>query len=95
MQLLINSTKLQAPVVETLESYVSKKLERLMRLMPKSGENQIVRITARMERYEFVINVELNIGRPVFIQVKHPNLYAAVDRAHDVLKRSLKRKNGD
>lgn len=92
MQLLINSSRLQQPVMETLERYVSKRLEQLKRFLPNQGQDQLVRVSAKMERYEFVINIELNIGRPIFIQVKHSNLYQAIDKAHDVLKRSLRRK---
>lgn len=91
MQLLIHSTQLNAPALASLEEYANKRFQQLLRVLPKFGETSLIRLRATMERHEFVITVEINLpGKPVFIEVAHPNLYTAIDQAHDLIKRTVR-----
>lgn len=87
MQLLINAPRLTSLVQESIDRYVRLRFEKLTRFLPTGTDR--VRITAQQERHNFIITVEIRLSKPVFIQVAHSNLYAAIDQAYDIVKRSV------
>jgi ribosome-associated translation inhibitor RaiA len=90
MQLLIHSSRLNAPALASLEEYANRRFQQLLRILPRFGDSSLIRVGAKMERHEFVITVEINVHKPIYIEVRHPNLYAAVDKAHDLVKKVVR-----
>lgn len=90
MQLLFYAPKLTQPTQESLRSYSRMRFSKLTRLIPDIN-SMSVHIRVERQRHNFVLTVEIPLKKPIFIEVSHSNLYAAIDQAYDVVKRSIRK----
>jgi ribosomal subunit interface protein len=92
MQLLYYAPKLTAPTIESLQQYTQRRFAKLSRFVPRLGHSDFnIKISVEKRRHVFVLSVEVPLSRPVYIQVEHSNLYAAIDNAYDVIKKTIRR----
>jgi len=84
-------------VTEAIRAYVEKKLARLDRYFDGAQEAKVVLSLARSPHVERRAKAEIQINVPggiVRVEEDDPDLYAAIDRAVEVLEKQLKRYKG-
>ncbi len=84
-------------VTEAIRAYVEKKLARLDRYFDGVQEARVVLSLARSPHVERRAKAEIQINVPggiVRVEEEDPDLYAAIDRAVEVLEKQLKRYKG-
>ena len=91
MQILLSAPALSGFNLDSVRQYTNYRFRTVANLLRKFSHEYTVRISIRREGNSYQVSVEIPMSKPIYIQSQDVNLFAAIDEAHKLIRRAIKR----